>query len=57
MLQGAKLVQNASERPHIRRVVVRLGLADFRGHIVGGALNGERLIVSILEHFRDTEVT
>ena len=57
MFQGAKLIKDTPERPNVRCVVVGLGLADLRGHIVGGSLNSERIIVSILKYLRDSKVT
>ena len=57
MFQGAKLIKDTPERPHVRCVVVGLGLADFRRHIVGCTLHCERLIISILKYLRDTKVT
>ena len=57
VLEGAHLVKNAAEGPNVGCVVVGLGLTDFRRHIVRGALHSERIIISILKNFRNTEVT
>ena len=56
MFECAQLIENAPERPHIRRVTVGLRLAHFWRHVVRRAHHCERLCSRRLEHFRNAEV-
>lgn len=56
MLQRTKLLEDAAERPDITCVVVRLGLANLRTHVVRRSLHRESLVICMLQYLRDAEV-
>jgi len=56
VLQSTQLIKDTPQRPNVRCVSVRLGLADLWGHIVGRPLHSESSITRILEYLTDTEI-
>ena len=57
LFEGAKLVQNDSEGPHISFRGVRITLTRFRSHVVWGTDYGHSNLRRRLEHFADAEIT
>ena len=57
VVESGDLVENASETPNIRLLVVRLFLADLRREIVGSADGSIGAVVGVLQYSGDAEVS
>lgn len=56
VFESCQLVQDASKRPHVTFIVVRLWLANLRWHVVRRSLDGHSNVVCVFENFWDTKI-